>query len=247
MVPEIGRASSEVVATVNRDDKQVVRLNRASSQAVWNTLAWSLLVLAALLPIGLLSWYSFRIASESIRRLVQANNEAAAEVTAELVSRDLERSRDLARTIAALPGMIDIVERQDAEGVRVRLQKVVETSRGIDRMFVTDVQGELWSDYPPDPKTIGQNFAHRDWYRGFSRGWKPYVSEVYQRAAQPKPLVVAIAVPIQNAEGQVLAAMVTQYRLEGVTEWLKQINIGTRLDRTLQICQLQTGLCRGKC
>ncbi len=38
--------------------------------------------------------------------------------------------------------------------------------------------------------------------------------------------MVAIAVPIRHAE-QVLGALVYQYRLDGITEWLKQIKVGS--------------------
>jgi signal transduction histidine kinase len=90
---------------------------------------------------------------------------------------------------------------------------------------VTDPHGVLWSDYPRAPESLGKNFSHRDWYRGLSRAWEPYISEVYQRHADPKPLVVAIAVPIRRAQ-QVRGALVYQHRLDGITEWLKQIQVG---------------------
>jgi len=96
----------------------------------------------------------------------------------------------------------------------------------MDRAFVTDPHGVLWSDYPRASESLGQNFAHRDWYRGLSQRWEPYVSEVYQRHAAPKPLVVAIAVPIRQAQ-QVLGTLVYQYRLDGITAWLKQMQVGS--------------------
>jgi signal transduction histidine kinase len=49
---------------------------------------------------------------------------------------------------------------------------------------------------------------------------------VYQRHAAPKPLVVAIAVPMRQAQ-QLRGALVYQYRLDGITEWLKQIKVGS--------------------
>ena len=81
---------------------------------------------------------------------------------------------------------------------------------------MTDPHGVLWSDYPQAAESLGQNFSHRDWYRGLSQAWTPYISEVYQRHAAPKPLVVAIAVPMRH-EQQVRGALVYQYRLDGIT------------------------------
>jgi signal transduction histidine kinase len=153
-------------------------------------------------------------------------------MTAELVSRDLEHSINLVQAFAALPGMVEAVElrQHDAaraeEEVRTRLQTIVQSYPRIDRAFVTDPYGVLWSDYPRAPESLGQSFSSRDWYRGLSQAWAPYVSEVYQRHAEPRPLVVAIAVPIRD-EQQVLGALVNQYRLDGITEWLKQLQIGS--------------------
>jgi signal transduction histidine kinase len=204
----------------------------AAEQVTWTTLMWGLLIFVALLPIGLLSWYAFRLTSQSARELVGANNLAAATITAELVSRELEHSIDLGRAFAALPGMVEAVGLRDTEParaeeeVRARLRTLVQSYPRVDRAFVTDPNGLLWSDYPRAPESLGQNFSHRDWYRGLSQAWAPYVSEVYQRHATPKPLVVAIAVPIRH-EQQVLGVLVHQYHLDGLTAWLRQIKVGS--------------------
>jgi len=205
----------------------------ATRQVMWSTLTWGLLVFAALLPVGLLSLYAFRITSQSVRDLVEANNLSAATITAELVSREFEQSINIARAFAALPGMVGAAGLRDKEAaraeeeVRARLRTLVQSYPRVDRAFVTDSNGVLWSDYPRAPESLGRNFSSRDWYRGLSQAWEPYVSEVYQRHAEPKPLVVAIAVPIRNEQQQVLGALVYQYRLDRITEWLKQIKVGS--------------------
>src|SRR5919198_1963636 len=212
-------------------DQRLETSMAGAAQVTWTTLMWGLLIFAALLPIGLLSWYAFRLTSQSARELVGANNLAAATITAELVSRELEHSIDLARAFAALPGMVEAVRLRDTEAaraeeeVRARLRTLVQSYPRVDRAFVTDPNGLLWSDYPRAPESLGQNFSHRDWYRGLSRAWTPYVSEVFQRHAEPKPLVVAIATPIRK-EQRVLGALVYQYRLDDLTAWIMQINLG---------------------
>jgi signal transduction histidine kinase len=222
----------DTLELMQRPDKRLAASTVTTKQVMWTTLSWGLLVFAGLLPIGLLSLYTLRLTAQSVRDLVQANNLSAATMTAELVSRDLEHSINLAQAFAALPGMVEAValRENDAaraeEEVRARLQTVVQSYPRIDRAFVTDSYGVLWSDYPRAPESLGQNFSSRDWYRGLSQAWAPYVSEVYQRHAEPRPLVVAIAVPIRD-EQQVLGALVHQYRLDGITEWLKQIQIGS--------------------
>jgi signal transduction histidine kinase len=217
---------------MKRSDARFDASIAATKQVVWTTLTWGLLVFAALLPIGLLSWYAWHLTAHAVRRLVAANHLSAATMTAEWLSRDLEYSINLARAFAALPGMLAAVElrEQDAtraeEEVRAHLRVVVQAYPRVDRAFVTDPLGVLWSDYPHASESLGQNFSHRDWYRGLSQAWIPYISEVYQRHAEPKPLVVAIAVPMRH-EQQVRGALVYQYRLDGITEWLKQMKVGS--------------------
>jgi len=190
-------------------------------------LGWVVLVAAALLPIVLLSIYSFQLVATSVRRMVQANNESAARITAELVGHDLEASLQLAETLSALPGIVEGVRRHDEDAVRARLAAVVDSYPRVDRAFVTDPEGLLWSDYPRAPESLGRNFSYRDWYRGVSQAWSPYVSEVYQRHAEPRPLVVAIAAPVRQ-DRRVLGILVYQYRLDDITARLKRVELGQR-------------------
>ena len=195
-------------------------------QPFWTILTWGLLVLAGLLPISLLSFYSYRVTSRSLREFATETRESAAEMLAEFVAREMESSVGLARTFARLPGIAQAVERHDEEAVRERLRVAVESYPRVDRAYVLDMKGVLWSDYPIAPESLGHSFAHRDYFKGLSRHWKSYVSEVFQRQAEPMPLVVAIAAPVRNAKQELLGGVVYQYRLEELTQWLRQIHVG---------------------
>ena len=196
------------------------------SFGVGHTLRWALLVAAALLPVLLMGVAAIYFSSKSMRALAEDANATAAAISAELISRELDQSTGLGKTVVSLPGMIEAVAGHDAEGVSSRLKAVVESYPNVDRIFVTDLAGVLWSDYPPAPESLGRNFSDRDWYRGVTNGWKPYVSEVYRRFAEPKPLVVAIAVPLRDRNESLLGIVVLQHRLDSLTEWLRRIPIG---------------------
>src|SRR2546425_6476360 len=64
----------------------------AAPAMYWSTLTWTLLVLAALLPIGALGAFAYLVTARSVRDLVAANNQSAATITAELVRHDIESS-----------------------------------------------------------------------------------------------------------------------------------------------------------
>jgi signal transduction histidine kinase len=211
------------------------------------------LVLAALLPVALLSVLSYRLAARRMLDLVRSGNASAAAMTGELVRSDLARNVDMARALAAQPDMMAAVGRRDADAVRQRLKATVDAinretvagspaaapatapgtappgdiaGRRIDRAFVADPAGVEWSDYPYAPESIGKSFAHRDWYRGVSRDWQPYLSEVYQRNSEPRILIVAMAAPVRGPGGDVIGILVFQMPLEYVSRALRSIQVG---------------------
>ena len=186
------------------------------------SLKWGLLVAAAAAPIAVLALYSYNVSAYSVRRLVSERNKSSASITALLLERELGRSISFARTLAALPGTIEMVESRDVDTMRLRLKAVVESNAGLDRATASDIGGTLWSDYKPAPETLGKNISDREWFRGVSKDWEPYVSGVYKRLSDVKPLVVVVAVPVKK-NGQPIGVLAFHYRLEGLAGWLKEI------------------------
>lgn len=82
------------------------------------------------------------------------------------------------------------------------------------------------ADIPELPGVRGKNFSDRDWYKGVSHGWEPYVSNVYTRYAQPQLNVVATAIPIKGDNREVLGILVLQIKLNTLLDWIKGIDIG---------------------
>lgn len=191
-----------------------------------STLTWTVLILAGGLPIVVLGLFAYRITSNSVRDLVQANNQSAAQMAAELVGRELATSISLAKASVAMPEMVSAVQRHDEIAVRSRLRAAVQAFPRLDRAFVLDVSGILWADYPAAPESLGQSFAYRDYFRGLSQAWSPYVSAAFERQAEPRAMVVAVAVPIRGHDQKVLGGIVYQHRLEELTRWVNEISVG---------------------
>ena len=80
------------------------------------------------------------------------------------------------------------------------LQTLLTVSSSFERAVITSPQGILLADYPPDPEVLGHDFSSRDWYRGVSRQWTPYVSDYYQQMAEPRNLVFSLAIPIKSQD-----------------------------------------------
>ena len=110
------------------------------------------------------------------------------------------------------------------EAVQI-LKKVTNDLPYISRIFLSDVQGTEMAAVPELSGAVGKNFAFRDWYKGVTHQWKPYISEVYKRAAEPRYNVTAVAVPIKTDDGSVLGILVLQVRLDTILEWNQSLHM----------------------
>jgi signal transduction histidine kinase len=207
-----------------------------------SALVTGLVVVAALLPVALLSLISYRLAAKRMLDLVSSSNATAADMTAELVRSDLARNIDMARALAAQPAMVGAVQGRNADGVRECLKATVDAvnrkqagagraagedaARLIDRAYVTDPRGTEWSDYPHVPEAIGRNFSDRDWYRGVTQRWEPYLSEVYVRLTRPQILIVSMAAPVRDPAGKVIGILVLQMPVGYLSNTLKNVRVG---------------------
>jgi len=188
---------------------------------------YGILLLLVIGPIAVLGYYADEQASRTMDKLIHGSSQSTAQITATLIRQDIHHHLGVIRSIAREPAFIDSVEQGAEVDIRERLGAAVQSYPRLIRTFVTDPEGLLWSDYPRAPESLGKVFAHRDWYRGVSREWSPYVSEVYRRHAEPQLLLVAAAVPVRGRDGErVLGALVCQISLEGLTELLGHVDVG---------------------
>lgn len=182
--------------------------------------------MASLLPIVLLSLYSFRTASQSVEELVEAGNNSETNNLSQLITHDFVQSISLAHAVASVEKTVEAVRERDALIVGSRLKAIVLSYPQIDRAFVTDRLGVLWSDFPAVRKQFGKSLASQDWYRGLSSRWEPYISKVYLREADPQYPVVAMALPIFDAREQVvIGAIVFEYRVKNILRWIQNVHL----------------------
>jgi signal transduction histidine kinase len=186
-----------------------------------------ILVLLGILPLLALAVFSYVISSRAVDRLFHAGNDTAALITAEMIEGEASHWVATIRSHAQFPTFVASVAAGDVDEVRRRLAVLVSTHPRLDRAFVTDPQGMLWTDFPVATESMGRYFDDRDWYRGVIERNGAYVSEVYRRAAEPQLLVVAVAVPVRDLQsGNTVGLLVTQIRLGHLAETLRGIEVG---------------------
>ena len=154
-----------------------------------------------------------------------ATNQAHARAVADLIEARQQRHRDLLLSYAGRFRFREVVERRNRSEALRHLRQISESFPGIGRPFLADPAGVLWAAYPEAPEIYGRSFAQRDWYRGVSRNWEPYVSAVFETAAADRSLLVVLAAPVRNPAGTVVGIIGVGQRLEGIREWLLPIEI----------------------
>ncbi len=192
-----------------------------------HALRWALPFFAALLPIVLLSIYALQIASSSVKVLVESTNLSAAANVSQLLTDDITQMVRLGHAVASVPGTTEAAKTQDALTMNIRLKALVLAYPHIQRAFMTNSGGLLWSDYPAVPGSYGKDHTDTEWYKELSKDWKPYVSGVYVPYEGAKSPAVAIAVPVMSeGSGAVLGTLVLEYRTEEIVRWLQNIHLG---------------------
>jgi putative methionine-R-sulfoxide reductase with GAF domain len=184
-----------------------------------------LLFILMLLPISVLAYFSIVPYSHSLGEQIEAGNLATAKEVSYLVEDHFKWSIKVGSYFVSTPGLVYSVEHMDQKGVTERLALLLASTPDIDRVTLTTPEGILWVDYPPSPELWGKNLSYRDWYKGVSRTWQPYVSEVYLQDAEPMRYVVSVAIPVKNGS-EVVGIVVMQHRLDTVQKWVAPVRLG---------------------
>ena len=108
------------------------------------------------------------------------------------------------------------------------MKEVPQNFAFIDRAILFDLSGTLMADTPSHLELRGKNFATRDWYQEVSKAWKPYISDVHQRLAEPRYDIIAAAIPIKAiGDERVVGILLLQVQLNHLVEWTNSVGAGT--------------------
>src|SRR3989441_2600634 len=186
---------------------------------------WFYAVVASLLLVVLVGVGLFcagAITGEERESLAQ-NDAIARSVAASIEARE-QGYLDVLRSYAGRFRFRESVKRLDAKEALVHLRQLHQAFPELDRVFLADPAGIVWVTEPERPEVYGRSYDFRDWYRGVSASWQPYMSEVYQTDLGHAP-AVALAVPIHDVDGQVIGIIASVQRLDVLRGWLLPIQI----------------------
>src|SRR2546426_6558450 len=153
-----------------------------------------------------------------------AQNDAIARSVAASIEAREHGYLNVLRSYAGRFRFRESIKRRDRTEALTHLRQLHQSFPDLDRVFLADPAGTVWASEPESPENYGQSYASRDWYRGVSRSWQPYMSEIYETAHERKP-AVALAIPIRDVDGQVIGIITSVQNLDTLRTWLAPIQI----------------------
>jgi signal transduction histidine kinase len=225
-----GKAMSSSLSDLPREDGFSPRRGAAArvfqrlTRSIKPRVAWLLMALLVV-GLGVLAARYYAAVRAELTEVALARRGAVAQLAAATLSERLDRMVDLGVSLATRVRFAELVSAGQWDAAAQIMKAVPAEFRFVDRVLLADVRGTVMADVP-DLGTRGQNFAYRDWYRGVSREWKPYVSAVYRRAAPPQRVLFAVAVPVKDRAGAPAGILVLQIQLEHFFDWAQAMDPG---------------------
>jgi C4-dicarboxylate-specific signal transduction histidine kinase len=209
MLNRIRKLSSDLVLEAGKNNKRI----RVA------------IFLAIVVPVILIGVFTYLQAYRDLTEFTFSRRQSMAFLAANALEQRFDRLTDIGVSLATRVRFRQLVtEGKWNEAIEI-LKDVRENFPFIDRIFLADLTGTLMADTPALPGVRGKNFALRDWYQGVAKKWSPYISDVYQRAAEPRYTVIAVSVPIKS-EKEIVGILVLQVRLEALIGWSKSVEVG---------------------
>jgi PAS domain S-box-containing protein len=173
---------------------------------------------------------------EAARHNTLIADKTTANLLADLIREHEISVINLLQSYANRPLFVDAVKRKDPVAATRHLVDL-KRNHEIDLTFMTDRSGVLWMNFPAFPEAIGKDLSDRDWYKGISVHWQPYVSLVFNLIVADKPLAVAICVPVLDEKGRTIGILGNSHRLSFLANTIQRVPLSSHttvsvLDRT---------------
>jgi len=165
-----------------------------------------------------LGWRQF----ETTRHNALTADKTTANLLADLILEHKKATIGILHSYAHRPLFIVAVKNKDLAGVHRHLSDLKKNAE-IDLTFVTDTRGILWANFPVFPESRGKDFSQRDWYKGISAHWEPYISTVFKLSVGDKPLAVAVCVPIFDEKERVIGILASSQRLGFLVDTIERV------------------------
>jgi PAS domain S-box-containing protein len=151
----------------------------------------------------LVAYHSYRSA---INSAIHAN-ETQADLLGKIVSEHQKAAIGIVQSYTSRPLLVGSVKKKDFEAAAQHLSSLSKDNPEIQTSWISNPDSTAWVNFPVDKQSYGKDLSYREWYKGVSTEWKPYVSTVYKLFVGEKQLVVSVCVPIHDEKGKIIGIL----------------------------------------
>lgn len=176
-----------------------------------------------IIPYSILGFFLYQQIWQITTKNVYQHRQSIVKLSSSIIHDRLDRTVDFSRVFSNQEDLRLYVEQGNWDAALNQVLPIPTNLEYVDRIFLADASGVLWSDFPTRLAQHGQDFSSRDWYKGVLQTKSIFVSPVYQRAAEPQLNVVSVASPIFSSSdaSELIGILVVQIKPETFFNWLK--------------------------
>jgi signal transduction histidine kinase len=189
-----------------------------------------MLLVLGVLPVILVTVYSCTKIYSSSTTLAIDNQKELANLSAAVLEERFSRLIDVGKSLASgITLQKFILENKWDDAVNL-LQNAQKDFTYLDGISLVDPNGFLKANTPYLSGIVGKQYTYRDWYKGVSNKWEPYISEIFHRSAIPQYVIFIVAVPIKTAEEKILGILLLYIDIATLLKWGDQLIHGSNAD-----------------
>ena len=193
-------------------------------------------VLSLVLIFIVIFGVTYLIAHQSYTKAIRASirsDETRAILLAKLILEHQRAAIGILQSYAGRPLLVDSVKKRDFEGALSDLIDLTKHNPEMDWPFLSNPDSTVWVNYPVDRQAMNKDLTYRDWYKGVSKEWKPYISSVFKLIVGEKDLAVAIAVPIFDEKRKVIGILATAQSTDFFQKTIREVGLSADAKITL--------------
>jgi PAS domain S-box-containing protein len=156
------------------------------------------------------------------RKNVLTADKTTANLLADLILQHNRATIGILQSYANRPLFIDATKKKDLAAIDRHLSDL-KNNADIDVTFVADKSAILLTNLPVFPESRGKDFSQRDWYKGISADWKPYISNVFKQIVGDKLLAVTVCVPIFDEKRRPIGILGNSQRLNYIDNTIEKV------------------------
>lgn len=187
------------------------------------------LLLLIILPLVIAAIYTTLGVFRDHNTLALERRGAIAYLAASMAKENLEKIIDVGVSLSTRVQFQKLVESGKWNEAIKLMESVPKDFPYIQQATLFDPQGIIRAATPLTPELsaiMGKDFSYRDYYKGVSKNWEPYVAEAIKPAVPLGYNLIPVATPIKSQQGAVLGILLLNIKLDAIAAWSKKIDVG---------------------